>query len=333
MIGAIHNKAADWYAPIVIIIGLFSILFLHLVPAYLAGLIIFFLIRKIMLLMPRQLSPNAVYWLSFLFLMTIIISIITITLVWGVNHIQSAMAKQALGNTVALGWERFLNSLPTSISQYLPTAFSDLMDQFTGLIGAHWGAVGEVSRTVFHGIILSIVGLVVGALIAFDIPRPTQGFFKLLACEVERAGRAFWEVLSAQFIISLINTGLTTVYLFFILPAFSIKLPYPVILLMVTFVAGLMPVLGNLISNTVILLVSFTVSAYVALASLVYLVLIHKLEYFLNAHIIGARVQAKPWELLISFFVFDAAFGLPGLMVSPFFYGYYKLLMKEREIL
>ena len=60
----------------------------------------------------------------------------------------------------------------------------------------------------------------------------------------------------------------------------------------VTFLAGLLPVIGNLISNTAIVVASLSVSLPIAIVSLLYLVVIHKLEYFLNARIIGARIQA-----------------------------------------
>jgi predicted PurR-regulated permease PerM len=52
--------------------------------------------------------------------------------------------------------------------------------------------------------------------------------------------------------------------------------------------------------------------------------LIHKLEYFLNAEIVGNRIQAKSWELLLAMLVFEAAFGLEGLVAAPIYYAYIK---------
>jgi predicted PurR-regulated permease PerM len=62
----------------------------------------------------------------------------------------------------------------------------------------------------------------------------------------------------------------------------------------------------------------------VAVASVVYLVVIHKLEYFLNARIVGALVNARAWELLVAMLVLEAAFGIPGLIAAPIFYAYFK---------
>jgi predicted PurR-regulated permease PerM len=91
----------------------------------------------------------------------------------------------------------------------------------------------------------------------------------------------------------------------------------------------LLPVIGNLISNTVIVIVSLAYSIHVAMASLVFLIVIHKLEYFLNARIIGSRIQSRAWELLIAMLAMEAAFGLPGVAAAPIFYAYVKSELAE----
>ena len=55
--------------------------------------------------------------------------------------------------------------------------------------------------------------------------------------------------------------------------------------MLITFIAGLLPVIGNLISNTIIVSLSLTHGLIVSISSLLWLVTIHKLEYFLNAQI------------------------------------------------
>jgi len=100
----------------------------------------------------------------------------------------------------------------------------------------------------------------------------------------------------------------------------------------VTFVCGLIPVLGNLVSNTVIVLVSLSSSVFVAVGSLAYLVVIHKLEYFLNARIIGARISARAWELLIAMLVLESTFGLAGLIAAPIYYAYLKAELQARDL-
>ncbi|MGN6977271.1 AI-2E family transporter, partial [Neisseria sp. P0006.S006] len=111
-------------------------------------------------------------------------------------------------------------------------------------------------------------------------------------------------VFLAQVKISLIDTFLTGLYLYLVLPLFGVELPFKMTVLIVAFIVGLIPVAGNLISNTIIIILSLGASLYVALASLVFLVVIHKLEYFLNAKIIGSEIESSAWELLVAMVVF-----------------------------
>jgi predicted PurR-regulated permease PerM len=133
--------------------------------------------------------------------------------------------------------------------------------------------------------------------------------------------------------ISALNTVLTAIYLTLVLPLFGIHLPFLKTMVAVTFLVGLLPVIGNLISNTVIVLVSLSVSPTIAMGSLAFLVLIHKLEYFVNARIIGARIRARSWELLLAMLVMDAAFGIPGLIAAPIYYAYLKEELTSRGLL
>jgi predicted PurR-regulated permease PerM len=103
-------------------------------------------------------------------------------------------------------------------------------------------------------------------------------------------------------------------------------------LLAVTFLAGLIPVVGNLLSNTAIVAMSLGVSLPVALLSLAFLVAIHKLEYFLNARIVGARIGAAAWETLLAILVMETAFGLPGVVLAPIVYAYLKRELSDRRL-
>jgi predicted PurR-regulated permease PerM len=137
----------------------------------------------------------------------------------------------------------------------------------------------------------------------------------------------------AQVRISALNTTLTAIYLVIVLPLFDVQLPLLKTMIAVTFVAGLLPVIGNLISNTVICIVSLSHSLYVTLASLAFLVLIHKLEYFVNARIIGTQIRSRAWELLIAMLVMEAAFGVAGVIAAPIFYAYLKDELKSRGMI
>lgn len=156
---------------------------------------------------------------------------------------------------------------------------------------------------------------------------------RAVAERIFRMGKAFRRVVFAQVRISAINTLFTASYLAVVLPRFGVHLPLTKTMIAVTFVAGLLPVIGNLISNTMIVVVSLAISPAVAIASLVFLVVIHKLEYSLNARIVGKQISAKAWELLTAMLVLECVFGLAGLVAAPICYAWMKDELDSRGLI
>ena len=122
---------------------------------------------------------------------------------------------------------------------------------------------------------------------------------------------SFAKVIGAQIVISAINTALTTVFLLFN--------HYPNSGLLATFVflCGLIPIVGNLISNSLVVGVGFTITARTGLYALIFLVAIHKLEYFLNSRIIGSRIKSPMWLTLIGLIVGERLMGVTGMVLAP----------------
>jgi len=86
-----------------------------------------------------------------------------------------------------------------------------------------------------------------------------------------------------------------------------------------TFFASMLPIVGNLMSNTAIIVAGLTVSLWVGVGSLGFLIAIHKLEYFLNAHFVGSRIDMPIYALLASMLLLEAAFGMTGLIAAPIY--------------
>jgi len=82
----------------------------------------------------------------------------------------------------------------------------------------------------------------------------------------------------------------------------------------------------------VIVIVSLSHSLSVAIGSLAYLVIIHKLEYFLNARIVGGQIRAQAWELLIAMLLMEAVFGIAGIVAAPIYYAYIKSELREQNL-
>ena len=89
---------------------------------------------------------------------------------------------------------------------------------------------------------------------------------------------------------------------------------------------------GNLVSNTIIVFVALTVSLKLAIVALVFLVLIHKLEYFLNSKIIGDRIRNPVWLTLIALILGERLMGIPGLILAPVVLNYLRVEMLTVEV-
>jgi predicted PurR-regulated permease PerM len=172
--------------------------------------------------------------------------------------------------------------------------------------------------------------------VALHDVQPPEALGPLARALQERAGHlgeAFRHIVFAQVRISAVNTILTALYLVVVLPITGVYLPLSKTMIAVTFIVGLLPVIGNLISNTIFVILGLSVSLSVAIALLAYLVIIHKLEYFVNAHIVGMQVHAHVWELLPAMLVMEAAFGIPGLIAAPIYYAYLKEELASRQLI
>ena len=66
---------------------------------------------------------------------------------------------------------------------------------------------------------------------------------------------------------------------------------------------------------------------------MVFLVVIHKLEYFLNAKIIGAQIESSAWELLLAMVVCERIFGIGGIVIAPVYYAYLKNELKRLRLI
>ena len=132
--------------------------------------------------------------------------------------------------------------------------------------------------------------------------------------------------MGAQIIISSINTVLTAIFVLII------GLPHAAVVIGVTFLCGLLPIIGNLISNTIIVFLSATISLKFALVALIFLIAIHKLEYFLNSKIVGGWTRNPVWLTLIGLIIGQAVMGIPGMVLAPVVLNYLRVELSKIEL-
>ncbi|MDP4076551.1 AI-2E family transporter [Acidovorax sp. A1169] len=215
--------------------------------------------------------------------------------------------------------------LPTDMASHLPEGAAEIQRIIASYLGAKAGALAMAGRAWLAGLLFAYVGLLIGSLAAVRPPAPPRGpLAAALQQRITLLGEAFRQIVAAQFWIASFNTLLTALFLLFILPLWGLELPYTPVLITLTFVAGLVPIVGNLLCNAVITIVGLSVSPMAAAACLGFLILIHKAEYVINAKVVGRRTHMGVWELLSVMFVAEAVFGPAGLVAAPLFYAYLK---------
>ena len=245
----------------------------------------------------------------------------------GIAHVmRTGSGIEALAREMASVLDTAGSWFPEWVARLIPEK-QEAFHALGGWIREHAGAIGGVGVATLKTIGYLLLGLIIGAMAAVSsvVGHHHGGpVTALLYNEVIKFNAAFWSVVSAQIKISALNTTLTSIYLLIVLPVLDIHLPLAKTLVIVTFVAGLIPVVGNLISNTAIFIMSLTISLYTAMGSLAFLVVIHKLEYFVNARFVGEKINARAFEILIVLIMGERIFGIAGVIAGPVFYAWLK---------
>jgi predicted PurR-regulated permease PerM len=316
---------------------LLGTLYVGLLPALLAGLLIYQIVEfGARVLVGVGFIPSTGKLILLLGVALLFMAVFAVGLNALASQISSgpesfAVLMQRMSDVVMTGQ----NYLPLWTQQYLPANIEEWQVQAGTWLRENAREFGLFGKEV--GIFLAhiVIGSIIGGMIALN-----PGFQNTAGPLGQAFGErvifvdiAFRRIVFSQIRISALNTFLTAIFLTVILPALGSPLPLTKIMIAITFIAGLLPIIGNLISNTVIFIIALSVSPIAAMGSLVFLVVLHKLEYFVNAHIIGTQIRAKAWELLIAMLVMESLFGIAGLVAAPIYYAYLKDELTARKLI
>lgn len=233
-------------------------------------------------------------------------------------------------------------TLPESIRNLLPENVDSIKDGIITYTKDHISSFQLIVKDIFHILIVLIVGMIIGLILGFKEnkrvlelnkkEKPTKLIKALKDC-LDRLVLVFQYVAISQVVIALFNATMTAILLFVVMPIFGVHIPFSKSLVLATFVFGLIPIIGNLIINIIMCIVAFTISFGVSIVVLIYLILIHKVEYILNAKIVGTKINAGICELLIAMFFLETIFGIIGLVFAPIFYAFIKLSLKQLKLI
>ncbi len=325
------------FTQIIALVALFLVLNLSLLPALLGGLLVYFIVE----FGTKKLEAVGVIPHAGKIILLVLISLITISgIVLGV-FASAAYISDGSDNFVVLLRkmadivETSRSYIPLWIQSYIPVRMEDWQQEISNWLRQNAGYFSIIGQELGMFVVHIIIGMIIGGMIAISpvVIKKNRPLAKSLNERVAFLSEAFHRIVFSQIRISALNTFLTAIFLLIVLPMLGYPLPLTKTMIAVTFFAGLLPIIGNLISNTVIFLIALSVSPVAAIGSLTFLIVIHKLEYFFNAHIIGTRIKARAWELLLAMLAMESMFGLAGLVAAPIYYAYIKDELTARKFI
>ncbi|MFH1066676.1 MAG: AI-2E family transporter [bacterium] len=312
----LKNALSARYCLIFLLVLLAVVWWLHLGTLLVTILFSYFILKKLAFLKNRWLTVT-------------VFSVLVLVICFGLVYF-IAQAFHTLPRVAA-------TSVPIIIQQAkahgieLPFTDWDSLKNFTlESITEQLRFVGTFANTATKNVIFFIIGLVVAISIFFDSVSKANSkktkssddssaarddLYSSTTGEIARQFQAFYEsfhvVMGAQMIISAINTMLTAIFVIYF------GVPYAPMVIAITFLCGLLPIVGNLISNFIIVGIALTVSLQMAFFALIFLVILHKLEYFLNSKIIGDRIKNSVWLTLLGLVIGERLLGITGMILAP----------------
>ncbi len=313
----------------------------HLVSAAVVALALYAILEGVRRRMSKRMSRSTARPLAVLIVAAITVAVVTGAIMLTVTMLRRGAANiPDMMNQMAeiLGSVRlWLGGLGHQFIPEFMTDAEDLKRTIADWLKTHAQTVRAGGLYIGVGLIHAIMGVLLAILVFFRHVTHRDQLYRgplaqHLVEKVDRFSDAFARVATAQIKISAVNTTLTALYLLVGLPLFGIQVPFASTLILITFVCGLIPVVGNLISNTVITILSMGVSVGTAFASLTFLILIHKLEYLINSRIVGGETDSQAWEILGAIIIGEAAFGVGGVVMAPIIYAFIKRELRDRGL-
>jgi predicted PurR-regulated permease PerM len=321
---------------IVVVTLIVGVMLLKLLAGAIAGFLVYSISMRVKAALERR-SPG-LHARGFA-LALVISSVVLLLVVASLGVWQLAKGEHGVAGVSAElvdGLNRLHDTLPAVVTPYLPSSLDEAKAAAIEVLHKYSANLSAVGMGTLRMSAHVLVGLIAGAMLAWGEFGESSHYRPLSAALLRRFGalrESFERVVFAQVKISVLNTVFAALYLEVALPMAGIHVPFSKSLIAFTFVAGLVPVAGNLASNAVIVLASLAVSYHAAIASLAFLILVHKLEYFWNARIVGHTIEARAWEIIIAMVAMEALFGLPGVVVAPILYAYLKHELKAADLI
>lgn len=345
------NSKADYslsmIASYIAMCGLLSVTILFdLFPAFIAGMVTYLIVVKVSPNIHRA-SDNSSRFTKVKFgtqtskviMVVVIASVVISALTLSTSYLMSFLSSESGNAHVLLSKladiiDDSRSSCPAWICANIPSGADEIRLSITAWMRDHSADMQAATGSIGHTFVRVFIGMIIGSMVSLHAGKELTGKFSIeMLSRIKILSSAFEKIVFAQIKISAINTIATGVFVLVVLPMFDVQLPFAKTIIIMTFILGLIPIIGNVLSNTMMVIVALPFGLITALSCLAFLIILHKVEYFLNAKIIGGEIKANAWELLISMLIFEAIFGLVGLVAAPIVYAYVKQELTDKNLI
>lgn len=331
------EEIASWIVMAVLLLFAFRT---HLIPALIIGLVFYLTLDRLALWFSRHVHDDAARPLALL-----LVTLAGIGIVFGGIALSISFLRHHVDRVPAMMTEmaNILQSTRAYLGGYGQQLIPEVMTDAETIKGAialwlkeHASALKLAGGSFSVALLRAIMGMLLAILVFFRHVTHHEehmrgAFARSMAQKVHRFADAFSRIAIAQFKISGLNTLITAAYLVS-LPLFGKQMPFVTTLIVLTFICGFVPILGNLVSNSVIVILSLGISPGTAIASLIFLIVVHKLQYLLNSRIVGSQIDSQAWEVLLAIILGEAAFGVAGVVMAPIVYAFAKGELRDRGL-
>lgn len=284
-----------------------SLLFLYLMSDFITDSV-----RRHLPFMPRPL----LFWLQYA-VVIVAITIVTYNLI-------PELLKQ-LPELAGQLQVKIVNEIKVASRRYDLAQYVDIDELRSSLISGTKDLLRilmESITPIYKGFVQFIFALILNVLLFHEreriehvFTRKPESLMFFLYRFVELRLRVFYfyfrRVMGGQLVIAAINTAISSFVIF------TLGLSHPVAMVFVVLLCGIFPIVGNLVSNSVLIINAFvSVGIWASGVCLILLIMIHKLEYFLNSRIIG-RIVHLPMAVTLAALIFsEVLLGIPGLILA-----------------
>ncbi len=258
----------------------------------------------------------------------VLFSVLYIFVIWAIIMITYKVVPMLLKNLPELSNQlqvQIVKEIKGASQKWNLPAYVDVDELKGSILKASTGILQFLATSLtplYKGFIQFVFALAINLFFYFESEKVEQAFtrnpdslmtflFKFVQMRLRIFYVYFRRVMGGQVIIALVNTLISSVVIF------GLGLRHPFLMVFVVFFCGLFPVVGNLMSNSVLTINAFAATGmWGTLICLVLLVGVHKLEYILNSKIIGGIVHL-PMAVSLGALIFcEVLLGIPGLILA-----------------